>query len=590
MLQLADGLVLHLAHALARDLEDAAHFLEGVGVAVADAVAELQDLALAVGEGAQDVVDPLAQELAGGGLVRAGLALVLDEVAEVAVLALADRAVERDRVTAHLHDAAGLLDRHLRAERDLLDRRLATQFLQQVLLDGAELRHRLDHVHRHADGAGMVGDGARDGLADPPGGVGAELVAALVLVLVHRAHQAGVAFLDDVEEGQAAVAVLLGDGDHQAQVAAREVALGLLILQERALDAAHAPVERLGVLEHHAAQAVHLVVHDLDVFRVEALGVLLGLLELVLDLLDLLVEALQLAQERLDAAGAQAAFLEEHRHLAAVVVELLLERGALGLGGRGVERLEDLAVAVEQALDGREVGGNARREGLLVVLLGGRDAHGAVEGQGARVHLLQDLHGHLRRVVAGQREPAEAHARGLDLLRQADLLLAREERDRAHLREVHADRVVDPLGALLVERSLHSSLRLGVVEDLLLGGRLLGQVLLVLEAAIEVDRRAVLLVDHLDLRRLVRLLLVALELEVRLQRGVEHLAALALALALVDELDAELLEEDDHLVNLLGLDELVGHAADVLLVGDPLAAAADLDKLAKDGGQVGKCE
>jgi hypothetical protein len=58
------------------------------------------------------------------------------------------------------------------------------------------------------------------------------------------------------------------------------------------------------------------------------------------------------------------------------VVELLLERGALGLGGRGVERLEDLAVAVEQALDGREVGGNARREGLLVVLLGGRARSG----------------------------------------------------------------------------------------------------------------------------------------------------------------------------------------------------------------------
>ena len=35
------------------------------------------------------------------------------------------------------------------------------------------LRHRLDHVDRDADGAGLVGDGPGDRLANPPGGVGA---------------------------------------------------------------------------------------------------------------------------------------------------------------------------------------------------------------------------------------------------------------------------------------------------------------------------------------------------------------------------------------------------------------------------------
>jgi hypothetical protein len=83
-------------------------------------------------------------------------------------------------------------------------------------------------VHRDADGAGLVGDGAGDGLANPPGGVGGELVAAAVLELVDRLHQADVALLNEVEELQAAVGVLLGDGDDQAQVGLDQLALGLL--------------------------------------------------------------------------------------------------------------------------------------------------------------------------------------------------------------------------------------------------------------------------------------------------------------------------------------------------------------------------
>ena len=54
--------------------------------------------ALAVGQGLEHLVDLLLEHLLGRGVDRALGGLVLDEVAEVAVLALADRAVERDRV------------------------------------------------------------------------------------------------------------------------------------------------------------------------------------------------------------------------------------------------------------------------------------------------------------------------------------------------------------------------------------------------------------------------------------------------------------------------------------------------------------
>ncbi len=105
--------------------------------------------------------------------------------------------------------------------------RLEAGFLQDLAGDAVHLVDGLDHVHRDADGAGLVGDRAGDGLADPPGGVGRELVAAAVFELVHRLHQADVAFLDQVEELQAAVGVLLGDGDHQTQVGLDHLLLGV---------------------------------------------------------------------------------------------------------------------------------------------------------------------------------------------------------------------------------------------------------------------------------------------------------------------------------------------------------------------------
>ncbi|MNQ65753.1 hypothetical protein D3C85_802180 [compost metagenome] len=73
-------------------------------------------------------------------------------------------------------------------------------------------------MHRNTDGAGLVGDRASDRLTDPPGGISRELVTTTVFELVYRFHQTDVAFLDQIEELQATVGVLLGDGDHQTQV------------------------------------------------------------------------------------------------------------------------------------------------------------------------------------------------------------------------------------------------------------------------------------------------------------------------------------------------------------------------------------
>ncbi len=81
-------------------------------------------------------------------------------------------------------------------------------------------------MDRDADRAGLVGDGAGDGLADPPGCVGRELEAAAVVELLDRPHEAEVALLNQVEQGQPRRRVLLGDGHDEAQVGLDEPPLG----------------------------------------------------------------------------------------------------------------------------------------------------------------------------------------------------------------------------------------------------------------------------------------------------------------------------------------------------------------------------
>src|ERR687893_3055106 len=86
----------------------------------------------------------------------------------------------------------------------------------------------LDHVDGDADGAALVGNGAGDGLADPPRSVRRELEALGRVELLGGPDEPEVALLDEVEEGYPAVAVLLGDGDDEPQVRLDEAVLAPL--------------------------------------------------------------------------------------------------------------------------------------------------------------------------------------------------------------------------------------------------------------------------------------------------------------------------------------------------------------------------
>ena len=197
--------------------------------------------------------------------------------------------------------------------------------------------------------------------------------------------------------------------------------------------------------------------------------------EVALHLTHLGHDAQELAMKRNDASRAQTAFLKQRSDATATQTDFALQ---LRLRShRQTARFELLPrreIALEQALDSGEVRGNALLNLLLRVRLGRADAHGAIKGQLLSMHVAEDLDRFARRVIALEHLAAEDHARGFDLLGQTDFFFACQQRDRAHLREVHANRIVNALRALLGERLLDGRLHFAVVENVLLNVEVIG--------------------------------------------------------------------------------------------------------------------
>ncbi len=385
-------------------------------------------------------------------------------------------------------------------------------------------------MHRDADGARLVGDRAGDGLPDPPGGVGRELVAAAVLELVDRLHQADVAFLDQVQELQAAVGVFLGDGDHQAQVRLDHLLLGLTSL---ALALLNGLDDAAVVVDRHAGlggegrdlltDVAHLAgivldelgpAHAVRLHRLAPVGIELGA-EVGLEELhardavavgqtqqapfqphQALVDRIELLDQGLDAVVVQLQRLEVLNDQVRQFVVLL----ALGLGQvlAGQARLDQ---ALLQLAEGLELGGDRvqRRHdafaqlglhgrhrgtgpvveivvavafalGAFRLLRGGFDFLGFFflggdrvagrtgPGHGAAIGLLEVDH-LTQQDAAGAQLLAPHHdgfegqgalaqaadhgvAAGFDALGDGDLALARQQLHRAHLAQVHAHGIV----------------------------------------------------------------------------------------------------------------------------------------------------
>src|SRR5262249_27288082 len=189
MAQLAQGLGFYLADTLARYRERLADLFEGMLGAVFQAEAHLDYLLLAWGERSQHLRGLVFQVYVDHGLSRRNHGAVFDEVAQMRIFFFANGRLQRDGLLGDLQDLADLGHRDIHALGDLFRGRLAPQLLHQLPRGADQLVDGLDHVHRNTDGAGLIGDSAGDGLANPPRGVRGELVAAAVFELVHGFHQ-----------------------------------------------------------------------------------------------------------------------------------------------------------------------------------------------------------------------------------------------------------------------------------------------------------------------------------------------------------------------------------------------------------------
>ena len=106
-------------------------------------------------------------------------------------------------------------------------------------------------------------------------------------------------------------------------------------------------------------------------------------------------------------------------------------------------KVEVATVLIEQLGQRLEVRAQAAQDALLFHRIGHRHFDRAVEPQRAVAHALQQGHGALQHEIAGQHVVAKARPRAFDGAGGRKFLGAGEQRNLAHLHQVHAHRVVD---------------------------------------------------------------------------------------------------------------------------------------------------
>ena len=235
--------------------------------------------------------------------------MIFEEFAEVAVVVFAHRLVERERLAGHAQDVGGFVERKSGRDGGFFDRRLHAFILDQLARGIANFAHGFDHVDRHADRAALVGDCPGNGLANPPRGVGRKFVTAGVFELIDRPHQTGVAFLNQIQEAQAAVAIAFGDRYDQPQISGGKISFGGFVFLVQRGDAIQTAAERGGAFQRHPHQIAQFLAEFHGAGGVVGIAARFG--QLLFDGIHSLRDLLEFFEHRLQTLRPQAEFFDQ---------------------------------------------------------------------------------------------------------------------------------------------------------------------------------------------------------------------------------------------------------------------------------------
>src|SRR5215475_8142631 len=194
--QFAQRFGLNLTNTFTRYGKHLANFFEGALIAVLKAETQADYTFLARAKLLQYRGHLLFKAQVHGCLRRRDYSLVFDEITEVRVLLFPDRSLKRNRCLRDFARLAHFCDGYFQSLGQLLRSRLAAKLLHELTSALRKLIDGFDHVNGYTDGACLVGDGARDGLTNPPGRISRELVAAAPIELIGAFHEPDIAFLD----------------------------------------------------------------------------------------------------------------------------------------------------------------------------------------------------------------------------------------------------------------------------------------------------------------------------------------------------------------------------------------------------------
>ena len=194
-----------------------------------EAKAQFQHLTLLFGQVRQPAAELLLMDAALHLIEGFAVGLIGNQLAEeTAALFAIDRGIQAGGGEGLAQQRVELIEGHVHLFRNLLAAGHGAEFVGELEADLADRGQALGEMDRQADRAGLAGDGPGHALADPPEGIGGELVAAGRVKFLDRALEAEGPLLDQIEELEAFALVFLGNADDEAQVGLHHPLFGAL--------------------------------------------------------------------------------------------------------------------------------------------------------------------------------------------------------------------------------------------------------------------------------------------------------------------------------------------------------------------------